>query len=201
MNSRTHKSEKARHIYRLLFSAVLILAEAALFFVVWKHFYNPALRVPYRFKGNYFVTFIYALLLLVFGNLYGGLKLGYYRSFHIIFSLAVSSLVTNLVAYVTIIIPAATWYLSPLPAVGLLTLLQILCAALWSIIGTRLFLKLFPPQRLILLYGSHIDELAAKFATRTDRYIIEEKCCVEGIMPSGRRHFPKPAVASAATTG
>ncbi len=189
MNSRTHKTEKARHIYRLLFSAVLILAEAALFFVVWKHFYNPALRVPYRFKGNYFVTFIYALLLLVFGNLYGGLKLGYYRTFHILFSLSVSSLVTNLVAYVAVIIPAATWYLSPVPAVGLLTLLQILCAVVWSVVGNRLFLKLFPPQRLILLYGSRTDELAAKFATRTDRYIIEEKRCVEGDNAFGPKTF------------
>ncbi len=180
MNANTRRIEKTRHVYRMIFSAVLILMEAALFFAVWKYYYNPHLRVPYHFKGNYFVSFIYGLLLLVFGNLYGGLKLGYYRTFHIIFSLAVSALVSNAVAYFTIIIPAATWYLSPVPAVVVLTGLQLLVVIVWSVFGNRLFLRLFPAQRLVLLYGSRTDELAAKFATRTDRYKIEEKLCVEG---------------------
>lgn len=165
------KKERQRHIVRLLLGAVLILIEAAIFFIVWKEFFNPYIRRPYRFRGNYFLTGIYTILLLIFGNIYGGMKIGYYKVFDIILSQSVSIAVTNAVTYIAVIIPIATWYLSPLPIIGM-TFVNILVIIVWSMAANRIFVRAFPPQRLFLFYGKDEDMLAAKFITRPDRYML-----------------------------
>ena len=164
---------------RLLLGAVLILIEAIIFFIVWKEFFNPYIRRPYRFKGNYFLAGIYTVLLLIFGNIYGGMKIGYYKVFDIILSQSVSIIITNAVTYIAVIIPIATWYLSPLPIMGM-TVINILIIIVWSIAANRIFVSSFPPQRLLLFYGSEEDKLAAKFITRPDRYELCGSEKVEG---------------------
>ena len=164
---------------RLLLGAVLILIEAAIFFIVWKEFFNPYIRRPYRFKGNYFLAGIYTVLLLIFGNIYGGMKIGYYKVFDIILSQSVSIIITNAVTYIAVIIPIATWYLSPLPIMGM-TVINILIIIVWSIVANRIFVSSFPPQRLFLFYGSEEDKLAAKFISRPDRYVLCGSEKVEG---------------------
>jgi exopolysaccharide biosynthesis polyprenyl glycosylphosphotransferase len=173
------KKERQRHIMRLLLGAVLILIEAIIFFIVWKEFFNPYIRRPYRFKGNYFLAGIYTVLLLIFGNIYGGMKIGYYKVFDIILSQSVSIIITNAVTYIAVIIPIATWYLSPLPIMGM-TVINIIIIIVWSIAANRIFVSAFPPQRLFLFYGSEEDKLAAKFITRPDRYKLCGSEKVEG---------------------
>lgn len=175
------EKDKFRHLYRVLFSLVLVALETWIFFHIWTKFYNPNLRVPYYFRGNYFVSFIYAILMLVFSNIYGGLKIGYYRTLTIILSLSVTAAVANAVAYITIVIPAATWYLSPVPAVIFMTLLDIAVIVVWSLFSNRLFGKLFPPQKLLLVYGSGTDDIAAKFGSRKDRYDIAGRIQAEEV--------------------
>lgn len=175
------KKEKYRHLYRLVFSLILVALETLIFFHIWTLFYNPNLRVPYYFRGNYFVSFIYAILVLIFSNVYGGLKIGYYRTLTIILSLSVTAAVANVVAYITIIIPAATWYLSPVPAVVYMTLLDIAVIVVWSLFSNHLFGRLFPPQKLLLVYGSGTDDIAAKFGSRKDRYDIAGRIQAERV--------------------
>ena len=165
------KKERRRHIVRLLLGAVLILIEVIIFFIVWKEFFNPYIRRPYRFKGNYFLAGIYAVLLLIFGNIYGGMKIGYYKVFDIILSQSVSIIITNAVTYIAVIIPIATWYLSPVPII-IMTLINIGLIIIWSIAANRIFVSAFPPQRLYFIYGSDEDRLAEKFITRPDRYLL-----------------------------
>ena len=173
------KIEKNRHIFRFIFAAVIILIECFLFYSIWMEFYNPNLRVSYRFRGNYFVTAIYGILLLLFGNVYGGLKIGYYKPFNLIFSLSMTSVISNIVAYIAVIIPAATLYISPVAAVVYLSLLEIAVIAVITLIANKLFLKMFKPQRLLLLYGNREDETEAKFLMRQDRYNIVNKLKID----------------------
>ena len=165
-------SDRSRHIYRLVCGAVLIGLEALVFIVIWLKLYNPYFRNPYVLRGNYFVTVIYILLSVLFNHIYGGLKLGYYKTFNIIFSLSVTALITNIVTYVTVVIPAATLYVSPVPAVIYMTALDIAIVIVWSVITNNLFHRLFPPQKLLLISEVGTAEFEAKFAQRTDRYEI-----------------------------
>lgn len=172
------KAERGRHIYRLICGAILIGLEALIFITIWLKLYNPYFRAPYVLRGNYFVTFLYILLSMLFNNIYGGLKLGYYRTFNIIFSLSITALITNIVTYIAVVIPAATLYVSPVPAVVYMTGLDIAVIILWSIVTNNLFHRLFPPQQLLLISEIGTDEFAAKFAMRNDRYIIAKSIVV-----------------------
>ena len=125
--------ERNRHIYRLVCNGILFFLAACIFYYIWTRFYNPHFRVPYRFKGNYFVTGIYVILMTVCSRVYGGLKLGYYKTFNIVFGLAITAILTNVIAYIAVIIPAATWYLTPVPAVIYMSALDILLALLWGL--------------------------------------------------------------------
>ena len=77
-------------MYRLFCGAILLAAEALVFLWIWNRFYNPYFRAPYLFKGRAFVTCLYVAIQLFISRTYGGLKLGYYRSFNIIFSMLVT---------------------------------------------------------------------------------------------------------------
>lgn len=166
--------EKYRRIVRDLLGMILILVQGFIFFYVWTCFFNPYIRNPYRFKGNYFLLGAYIVLTLVFSHIYGGMKIGYYKVFDMILSQSICAFVTNFVTYFVIVIPVATWYLSPAPLVWM-TVLNVLVVIVWSILSNRVFVRLFPPQRLLMLYTSDAGLLSEKFAGRPDRYVLAKK--------------------------
>lgn len=166
--------EKYRHIVRDILGLLLVLGEGLLFYYFWTEFLNPFARNPYVSTGNFFLLGVYICLTLVFSSIYGGLKLGYYRLLDIILSQTVCAVVLNTVVYFAVVIPIATWYLSPLPLI-VMTLADIIWIILWSVAGNWIFSRLFPPQRLVVIYTRESDLLAAKFADRTDRYKIIKK--------------------------
>ncbi|MCI5792188.1 MAG: sugar transferase [Lachnospiraceae bacterium] len=159
---------------------LLLLAEAFVFYEVWLHFYNPNFRNPYVFKGNVFAACVYSVLMLLMKRFYGGLKLGYHRSFNIIFGLSMTAILTNIAAYFIIILQAATWFLSPIPAVFYMSLIDIAIVIVWGLIFNRLFRRIFPPNKLVLIAGTGADELKAKFAQRSDRYHIADTIIIPG---------------------
>lgn len=166
--------EKYRHIVRDLLGISLIFIQGLIFFYVWVHYFNPFIRNPYRFKGNYFLSGVYLVLTIVFSNIYGGMKIGYYKVFDIILSQSVCVFITNLVTYFAVVIPVATWYLSPEPLIWM-TVGNIFVVVLWSVLSNRIFIAIFPPQRLIMLYTRDSDLLFEKFAGRPDRYLLEKR--------------------------
>lgn len=159
-------------MYRLFCGAILLAAEALVFLWIWNRFYNPYFRAPYLFKGRAFVTCLYVAIQLFISRNYGGLKLGYYRSFNIIFSMLVTAAISNVASYFAVIIPAATRYLSPVPAFIYMTALDAVLIFVWGMIANGMFYRIFPPQKLLLIAEKGTDALEAKFALRMDRYEI-----------------------------
>ena len=179
MNKRSlqsiRKENGRRQFMRLLFSCVIILFEAAVFYVVWTKCYNPFFRTPYLNRGNYVVTAVYAVLLVLFGSVYGGYKLGYYHLSVIILGLSVTAFLTNCVSWLAIVIPSATWFLSPVPAVLWMTLADAVFIALFSYAANRLFSRMFRPQELLLITAGEPEPVYRKFLERRDRYPVK-KC-------------------------
>ena len=54
-------------------------------------------RLPFWENGHILVLAIYAVLLIVFASLYGGMKLGYYRSTEIILSMIFATIFANII--------------------------------------------------------------------------------------------------------
>ena len=179
----TRTREQLRHIYRGICDLLLLIAEALVFYAVWMHFYNPFFRNPYVFRGNLFAAMVYTALLVIVNRFYGRLKLGYHKSFNIIFGLCISACLANIAAYFAIILQAATWYLNPVPAVIYMSLIDIAIILIWTVIFNRLFKAIFPPNRLLFVAGTGADELTAKFAARSDRYDIKRTIILSETVP------------------
>ena len=179
------QKDQSRHLYRILCEGILVAVETAIFVYIWLTFYNPNFRAPYIMRGNYFVAVIYMVLSLLFSSSYGGLRIGYYKTFSIVFSQCVTAFITNVIIYIAVIIPAATWYLTPVPAVVFMTVLDIAAITVWGNIVNYIFHRLFPPQQLLLISELGTDEFMAKFALRTDRYNVVKSIIINRDRPGG----------------
>ena len=185
--TRNYRQENSRRqLVRLLFSFCIIVFEAAVFYLVWTRCYNPYFRTPWLNRGNYVVTAVYAILLIVFGSIYGGYQLGYYHLSVIILGLSVTAFITNVISWLAIIIPSATWFLSPVPAVIWMTAADAVFIALFSYGANRLFSLLFRPQELVLITAGSTEDIYLKFLERRDRYTVR-KCfhAEESRIPDG----------------
>ena len=70
----------------------------------------------------------------------------------------------------------------PWPMIWML-LVQSVVAFIWILMCDKLYVKLFPPRKLLLIYGEHsIDDIVKKFDSRKEKYQIAKSMNVsEGI--------------------
>ncbi len=154
-----------------------LLVQMALYAGVWFGYYYPQIiqyDTKLYFKGFVLILGIYLLLLYLFFNTYGGLKHGFMKSMDMSLSQIFGLLCTNGVTYFLLSLIHG-WLVPPMPLV-LTTLVQMAVAIVWIILTNRLYRKIFPPRKLLLIYGDRtIDDILFKFSTRKDKFDIR-KC-------------------------
>ncbi|MBQ2937099.1 MAG: exopolysaccharide biosynthesis polyprenyl glycosylphosphotransferase [Lachnospiraceae bacterium] len=178
--------ESIKRIMVLWLSFVGLLFHTAVYAYVWFNYYYPAIsKFTARFKfyknGHLLILGIYFVLLFFFFHTYGGLKVGYLKPMEIFFSQFFSLLFVNIITYLQISL-MNNWLIQPEYFIGAM-LVQLLIAAVWIAICNLLYRKVFPPRKMLLIYGERsIDDILRKFASRKDKYNIV-KCLniTEGI--------------------
>ena len=58
----------------------LLTFHVGLFAWLWYHEYNPNLLLPFYRRGSYIIILLFFSFLLISNHLFGGLKLGYYKT-------------------------------------------------------------------------------------------------------------------------
>ena len=131
-------------------------------------------RLPFWENGHILVLAIYAVLLFMCSTMYGGMKLSYYRNSEVIFSNIFATLFTNVLTYAQtslmclMLLPVRTFFI--------MTVLQIVGMAVWTVVAHWILGRIFEPRKLLLLHGNRpIEDILRKFASRKDKYIIK-KC-------------------------
>lgn len=168
--------ESIKRIMVLWLSFVGLLFHTAVYAYVWFNYYYPAIsKFTARFKfyknGHLLILGIYFVLLFFFFHTYGGLKVGYLKPMEIFFSQFFSLLFVNIITYLQISL-MNNWLVQPEYFVGAM-LVQLLIAAVWITICNLLYRKVFPPRKMLLIYGERsIDDILRKFASRKDKYNI-----------------------------
>ncbi|MBQ8877659.1 MAG: exopolysaccharide biosynthesis polyprenyl glycosylphosphotransferase [Lachnospiraceae bacterium] len=168
--------ESIKRIMVLWLSFVGLLFHTAVYAYVWFNYYYPAIsKFTARFKfyknGHLLILGIYFVLLFFFFHTYGGLKVGYLKPMEIFFSQFFSLLFVNIITYLQISL-MNNWLVQPEYFVGAM-LVQLLIAAVWIAICNLLYRKVFPPRKMLLIYGERsIDDILRKFASRKDKYNI-----------------------------
>jgi len=168
---------KKRRFDKLIsfFAITLMLAfHTVLFGWIWYTVYRPLLPMPYFRRGNYVLILLFAVFLLASNQIFGGLRLGYYKVLDSIVARTLSLftaygsifLVISLIAY-RFVNPSRMLY-----AIGAGFLFNLL----WTQISNWIYYKANPPRQILLVHGDRpFDEVYHKISARSEKYDIVER--------------------------
>ena len=115
---------------------------------------------------------LYAGLLLFFLMTYGGFRIGYLKKGNLLCSQILSIGLLNVITYIQISLLDKKFH-NPKSLV-IMTIVQLLMAIVWTILFQRLYRLLFPPRRMLLVYGDRqAFHLVEKIHSREDKYYLE----------------------------
>ena len=169
------KNHKYKGILRLALILVLILILGILFFEVWTNYYNLIMRRPYIMKGNYFLAIVYMIIYYLSLIMLDGLRIDNMKISNIVFTEFLSIIITNVVSFVIIILPAAATALIPFEPMLILTGIDFIVVVVWGIISKTIMSRVYPATPMLLISNADkLDIQKIKFNERKDIYNIVE---------------------------
>lgn len=116
---------------------------------------------------------LYVVVLMFFTHIYGGLKIGYQKPFDVMLSQIVAIICANTVFYVEVVLLAYKFL--PITPIMVVTGINICLVLVWTEASMKLYRKLFPPHRVLLVYGREKEEEARKkIIERKDKFSVME---------------------------
>lgn len=168
-----NQREQYKRIIKFLSSITTIALQALLYWHIWMSYYSNNIELPFFRKGNWLMVALYGVLLLFFVHTYGGLNIGYLRKGDIIYSQSLAAICVNTITYFQICLLDRHFVnIVPLAA---MTAGQVLIVTLWAMAFQKIYERIFPPRRMILVCGERpAFGLKNKINTREDKYNICE---------------------------
>lgn len=170
--------EQFKRLIMFVIGIVIISLLVLTFAFVWYTQYNDSIIMPFVNRGNWLVIAIYLVLLVLFQRIYNGYKVGYLKRSDVIYSQTLSVLITNVITYFQVSL-IGRGLVNPVPFF-LMTLVDILLIILWTYGANAIYSKLYPPHKMIIVYGSDLaDSLSFKMSRRADKYEIRNAISIE----------------------
>ncbi|MCC8192432.1 MAG: exopolysaccharide biosynthesis polyprenyl glycosylphosphotransferase [Ruminococcus sp.] len=157
-----------------MFALIIVIVLGAAFNATWQNYYNysPELRTDtFWARGNILLELVYMLVYIMFSRLVNGYKVGSLKISGLVLSQMLAIIMTNFVMYIMIsLIRRGFLSLAPMFA---LTMFDLAVAIIWSIASKKVYAHIYPPKRMIIVYGSKAArDLVQKMSMRVDKYII-----------------------------
>lgn len=166
-----NQREQYKRIMKFLSSSTLIAIQMILYKNIWMGYYSNNIELPFFRKGNWLMIALYGVLLVFFVHTYGGWKVGYLRRGDIIYSQSLGIICVNAITYIQICL-LDRHFVNLLPII-VMTFGQVSIVTIWAIVFQGIYSKVFPPRRMILVYGERpAFGLKNKINTRKDKYNI-----------------------------
>jgi len=187
---------KKKEDYRrlIVFGAGLCIIgiEMALFALVWYNEIQFKIGEAFFRRGNWALISFYGFLMFLLAKLFNGFKVGYRRMGDILYSHIFAIILTNAMFYILIALIGRWSWMSHMRYPLLLSLADIAAAIAWVMAVHKIYVTVYPPRNLILVYGNiSPDRLLEKFATRRDRYRITETMNTNQGLDKILRHIAK----------
>lgn len=166
--------EQYKRLFNIIAITILLIVQMFLFMVFWYGWIaknNDTAVAGFSGYGNIAVTLIYMLIMVFFTRTLGGYKVGYLKISDICMSQFIAIVCCNFIEYlqVSVLLHSA---LDALPIL-LLTAVEIFIIVPWAYYSRRIYLKMYPPQKMIFVYGEKMQrELYDKISSRDDTYNI-----------------------------
>lgn len=161
--------EQYKRVIRALAAFIVIVCTVGVFLAIWKGYYNLKVIFPFYNKGHWLLAAVYAIFVILFMYIYGGIKFGYLKCSSIILSQVLAVVCANVLAYLEIVLLSAR-FVSVVPIVYM----TIIDAGIITVLAnaiTYIFKVLFPPRRMLLLYEDYEpDGILRKMSVRNDRF-------------------------------
>ena len=159
--------------------------------IIWWRYYADVIIAPFFRRGNWVVVLIYTVLTALVFQVYRCFRFGYLRRSDLVYYQLTGIVLVNFITYFQIsVIGRRFMAVSP---IVLLTGLDFVTIALWASLISRVYFRLYPPRRLVIVYGSEeAAELVMKMSSRVDKYMIcESVSCAVGMQQITKavRHF------------
>ena len=104
--------------------------------------------------------------------------MGYLKQSDMLYSQAISMVAVNIITYFQISVIGRR-FMNFIP-VFIMTAIDLMIIAAWIFLNNRLYLRLYPPKKLIIVYGSkNAATLTNKMSVREDKYMICESISVD----------------------
>lgn len=168
-----NKRDQYKRLFSFGASLILLICLTGFFAFIWYRYYSDTIVLPYYRRGNWVLIAIYAILTMIFFKAYGGFKVGYLKKTDMFYSQMISIVCVNVITYFQISLIGRD-FMRGFPIVYL-TVTEIVFIFFWNMLVDRIYFIVYPPRRLIILYGSRqAASLVMKMSTRVDKYMICE---------------------------
>ncbi|MCD8120748.1 MAG: sugar transferase [Clostridiales bacterium] len=173
--------EQYKRIVKFLGSAAIVLLELVIYYYVWMNYYNRNMQEAFWRRGNWLIMGEYLLLSLLLHRMYGGLKVGIYKYWTLVYSHMITIIGVNAFSYVQVVLFDKRMH-NP-TALLVMTLIDFLLVLLWALIFQKVYATMFPKRKLVLVYGRNsMFHLMNRIDTREDKYEIAVQMSIdEGI--------------------
>lgn len=128
-------------------NAVLMTAA---FGAMWYLYYADYTRDPFYRRGNYVIIFLFFVIYVMGGRVYEAFLVSYNRIVEMVYSQTLAFLFADLVMFAVSVL--LTKGLPRIWPYALLIGVQILIAALWSVLAHRWYFRTFPPKKTIIVF-------------------------------------------------
>ena len=161
--------EQKKRILSLGANFIILLFEILSFTYVWFMYYRS--QTPYN--KDAIVIGMYALFMFLITKSLNGYKNSYMRSMDLCLSHILAVIFSAIVGHVFV---CMVWseYVNVMPVV-IMALIQIIFDVLWVILVRRIYVHIYPPRRVIIIYGNYpLEAFLKKLDSRQDRYEVCE---------------------------
>ncbi len=163
--------EQFKRSNKFLTSLIILALLTSSFSYIWYKYYLKSMMFPFKQRGNWLLIVVYFILLLFFSRIYGALRIGYLRKSNVIYSQALTILCVHAVMYLQICLISRK--IENVVPMLVLTVADFAIIVMWAFVSHAIFSKLYPPRKLVIVYGSRqATELVSKMSRRDDKYRI-----------------------------
>lgn len=159
----------------------IVLLQTALYAIVWYYYYKDLMPIQYWRRGNWVVVGLYLVFIILFTKAFGALKVGYLKTWDVMYSQIFTILCVNGITYLQLLLINGdwkfTWHIRPML---ILCILDFVLVLIWAIFMRWIYAFIYPPHEMLLVYGEiSPDPIIKKLSQRRDKYRIKETIALE----------------------
>ncbi len=166
-----NRREQYKHMVVFLTSMVTLAFETGIFAILWYQVYKPFMMNPFHLRGNWAAIALYALMMFFCTKGFNGYDVGIMRTGDAVVSNLLAIICGNVLGYLEIVLITVRY--QAITLMLLITIFEMVIVSLWMVLVRRLFLKLYPPHKMIVVSSEYSPEdMLLKLQQRNDRYDI-----------------------------